>query len=102
MLLQVDQHEFQLVDDGEKALVSFYQTVPFDLSPLTITGGLGYVMESGFQEIDVESGDVLFEWYSLDHVGLLDTKIVPNSSDTSGLGTCRTVLRPRIEHGTAR
>lgn len=69
--------------------MTFYQTVPYDLSPLNITSGLGYVIDSGFQEIDVESGAVLFEWYSLNHVDILDTVIQPNTSDVSGTGTSK-------------
>ena len=47
-------------------------------------------MEGGFQEIDVDSGAVLFEWYSLNHVDILDTVIQPNTSDVSGTGTTGT------------
>lgn len=50
---------------------------------------MGYLMEGGFQEIDVESGDVLFEWYSTNHVDMLDTVIKPNTSDVSGTGTSK-------------
>ena len=82
--MPVDQHEFQLMDDGKTAIVSFYQTVPHDMSYFNFTGGLPYVMQSGFQEIDVASGDVLFEWYSLNHVDISESHILPNSSDVSG------------------
>ncbi|KAK4505016.1 hypothetical protein PRZ48_002979 [Zasmidium cellare] len=88
--MPVDEHEFHLVDNGTHALVTFYQTVPFDLSPINITSGMGFLMQGGFQEIDVESGDVLFEWYSVNHVDLLDSVIQPNTSDVSGTGTTGT------------
>lgn len=70
--------------------MSFYQTVPYDMTPFNFTSGLGYLMESGFQEIDVESGAVLFEWYSLNHVDPSETVIQPNTSDVSGTGTSGT------------
>ncbi|KXT17395.1 hypothetical protein AC579_3853 [Pseudocercospora musae] len=88
--MPVDQHEFQLMDDGKTAIVSFYQTVPHDMSYFNYTGGMPYVMQSGFQEIDVASGDVLFEWYSLNHVDISESHILPNSSDVSGFGTSGT------------
>lgn len=86
-------HEFQLLHNGDSALLSFYQTVPYDLSPEGLTSGLGYMLQSGFQEVDVASGAVLFEWYSLDHVDPSASKIAPGISETSGDGRCRHLLR---------
>jgi hypothetical protein len=64
----LDGHELQLTERGT-ALVISYLTVPWDLSKL---GGRrdGTVEENIVQEIDVESGAVLFEWHALGTIGL--------------------------------
>lgn len=64
---QGNQHEF-LISPQDTALFTVYNPVHRDLSSL---GGpkVGSVMEGIAQEVDIESGEVLFEWHSLDHVG---------------------------------
>jgi hypothetical protein len=63
-----DHHEF-LISPQDTALITSYDPVPWDLSSI---GGLknGRVWQGIVQELDIESGEVLFEWHSLDHVGL--------------------------------
>jgi hypothetical protein len=63
-----DHHEF-LITDRDTALILIYNETSADLSRM---GGEvdGAVMDSIVQEIDIETGEVLFEWHSLDHVGL--------------------------------
>jgi hypothetical protein len=65
---KLDLHEFTLTPEGT-ALVVSYQEVPYDLTPI---GGPqdGKVIESVVQEIDVETGEALLDWRSLDHVGI--------------------------------
>ena len=82
----LDQHEFRLIDGGKKALITIYQQVPYDLSRLDITGGVGWVMNSIFQEIDVENNSLLFEWNSLNHVEPWISYVYPRSSDIAGTG----------------
>ena len=62
-----DDHEFLITPQGS-ALFTIYTTVnSFDLSSV---GGSkeGGVVAGIVQEVDIETGDVLFEWHSLDHV----------------------------------
>jgi hypothetical protein len=65
---QGDHHEF-LITPEDTALITIYNRLPRDLvsegDPLD-----GYVLDGIAQEIDIESGEVLFEWHSLEHVGL--------------------------------
>jgi Arylsulfotransferase (ASST) len=70
-----DHHEF-LITERDTALITIYNPVPWDLSPV---GGSedGVALDGIAQEVDIETGEVLFEWHSLDHVGLeesFDTK----------------------------
>jgi hypothetical protein len=66
--LQEDLHELNLTQAGT-ALITAYQTVPADLSPL---GGprRGSILVSHAQEVDLATGRLLMDWDSLDHVGL--------------------------------
>ena len=61
-----DHHEF-LITTRDTALVTVYAETPRDLSPY---GGPedGLVLDGIAQEIDIETGEVLFEWHSLEHV----------------------------------
>src|SRR5829696_6652867 len=63
-----DHHEF-LITPEDTALITIYSEVPMDLSSV---GGptYGTVLDGIAQEVDIESGKVLFEWHSLEHVGL--------------------------------
>ena len=62
-----DHHEF-LITPEDTALITIYHEVPMDLS--SVNGPKdGAVMDGILQEIDIETGEVLFEWHSLDHVG---------------------------------
>ena len=69
--LQGDLHEFQLTPRGT-AFITVYHEVPADLNSV---GGpkKGWVYDSVVQEIDISSGDVVFEWHSLDHVPLTES-----------------------------
>ena len=63
-----DHHEF-LITSQDTALLTIYEPVRVDLSSL---GGPedGVVLDGIVQEVDIETGEVLFEWHSLDHVAL--------------------------------
>jgi hypothetical protein len=63
---QADLHEC-LITGQDTAFVTIYGSVAHDLSSV---GGPadGVVAEGIVQEIDIETGEVLFEWHSLDHV----------------------------------
>jgi hypothetical protein len=61
-----DLHEFLLTPRGT-ALLTIYSRARRDLTALG--GGADAQVTQGIvQEVDVESGEVLFEWQSLDHV----------------------------------
>lgn len=69
--LQGDLHEFLLTDRGT-ALLTAYAYVKVDLSGV---GGPnpGTVQDAIFQELDLESGKVLLEWHSLDHIPITES-----------------------------
>ncbi|KAJ5247402.1 hypothetical protein N7468_002385 [Penicillium chermesinum] len=81
-----DMHEFMPINGGKTALMTVYQQRQFDMSPWNIKTGVGWVMESVFQEVDIETSKVLFEWRSLDHVDPSNSYTLPSATDTSGTG----------------
>ncbi|GES59307.1 MFS general substrate transporter [Aspergillus terreus] len=81
-----DMHEFMPINDGKTALMTVYQQRQFDMSLWNVKTGMGWLMESIFQEVDVETNEVLFEWKSLDHVDPSASYTYPHHTDTSGTG----------------
>jgi hypothetical protein len=78
-----DHHEF-LISPQDTALILIYNAVPWDLSSI---GGLknGRVWQVIVQELDIETGKVLFEWHSLEHVGLDETYATVSQDGRPGL-----------------
>src|SRR5829696_298684 len=70
-----DHHEF-LITPEDTALITIYSKVARDLSGI---GGPvdGVVLDGIAQEIDIESGEVLLEWHSLDHIELDESYYAP-------------------------
>ncbi|HEY3865044.1 MAG TPA: arylsulfotransferase family protein [Solirubrobacteraceae bacterium] len=79
--LQADLHEFQLTPQGT-ALITAYEPIRCDLASV---GGSadGAVTDGTFQEIDVRTGLVMFQWTSLDHVALAESYAPASVSDTA-------------------
>nr|GAT57962.1 predicted protein [Mycena chlorophos] len=70
-----DFHEFQIVKpENTSAIVTAYNPIPADLSSI---GGpvQGWYLNAMFQEIDIASGDVLFNWTSFDHIPLSESML---------------------------
>ncbi|KAF1980848.1 hypothetical protein K402DRAFT_343617 [Aulographum hederae CBS 113979] len=76
-----DFHEFQLTDNGT-ALITIYEPMPYDMQAYGIANG--YLMDGVFQEIDIETNDLLFEWKASSAFGINDSFVDPGEI-TSGL-----------------
>lgn len=63
-----DMHDALITPRGT-LLTIVYQPIRYDLRPLSQVRN-GVAIDSIVQEIDIATGLVLFEWHSLDHVGL--------------------------------
>ena len=70
-----DLHEF-LITPEDTALLVAYAPKRTDLSPI---GGPkdGMVWEGIVQEVNIETGEIIFEWHSLEHVGIEESYIEP-------------------------
>lgn len=68
----MDMHELQLTPDATALFTCFPRTVRADLSHV---GGPrdGHVLESVFQELDLRTGRLLFEWRSLEHIPVTES-----------------------------
>jgi hypothetical protein len=63
-----DVHEL-LLTSRDTALIGIYHPVEWDLS--AVGGSIyGKVVDCVVQEIEIETGRVLFEWHSLDHIAI--------------------------------
>ena len=61
-------HEFNIVEDGRTALV-------ITTDPLWDNTSTLWIENSGFQEIDLQTGEVLFDWKALDHIDVRTSKL---------------------------
>jgi len=77
-----DEHEFILTSRGT-ALFTSIKSVAQDLSPY---GGPenGYIADCAIQEVDLQTGDLLFFWSFLEHVDPADSKVAASSATSSG------------------
>ena len=70
---ETDFHDATITDD-QTMLVLAYHPKPADLSDI---GGPedGWVHDGVIQEVDIATGEVVFEWSSLDHVPITDAQL---------------------------
>lgn len=80
-----DVHEFTVLPGGT-ALMTIFQPRPYDLTSFGVSQPIGWVIDGVFQEVDIRTGEVLFEWRSLDHVSLNETYNYIGSNADAGLG----------------
>src|SRR5215211_2974607 len=78
-----DLHEF-LITPEDTALLTSYEAVSMDLSAV---GGReeGEVWAGFAQEVEIETGKVLFEWNSLEHVGVEESYRKPPEDPSTPL-----------------
>ena len=82
----MDEHEFLLRPDGKTVLLTTYHPRAFDLSPWGVDDGFGWIQDSVVQEVDVETGALIFEWRALDHVDPSEGFVGPMESEVAGDG----------------
>lgn len=79
-----DKHEFHVINE-ETALIQVYQPVPRDLTAFGASDEQQWIVNAIFQELDLTTGELLFEWASLDHVSP-DEAILPINPGQAGSG----------------
>ncbi|KPI38412.1 uncharacterized protein AB675_12184, partial [Cyphellophora attinorum] len=73
--LHADLHEFQITSADTALLTIYDQTTITDGSMTFLNRPVttGYLTESAFQEINITTGDLLFEWRASEHFSLNDS-----------------------------
>lgn len=95
-----DKHEFHIINE-ETALIQIYHPVPYDLSAYGGSEAQQWIVDARFQgwqsflpisscqltrpELDIETGAVLFEWSSLDHVNPSGTYMIKRQSGNADM-----------------
>lgn len=79
-----DKHEFHVVSE-KTGLIQIYQPTVADLSPWASSSEQEWIVDAVFQELDIATGEVLFEWSSLDHISP-DESILPINEGQAGSG----------------
>lgn len=74
----LDMHETNISPDGTRVLITVYSTERYDLSDYNISTGQGWVMNCMFQDIDTSTGNLNFEWSSLDHISMDESFVLPD------------------------
>lgn len=69
--LSADLHEFLITDEGT-ALMTIYQIISHDVTEFREFApeeeDTNYIWDSLFQELDLETGELLFQWRASDHL----------------------------------
>ncbi|KAG7824642.1 hypothetical protein KL909_001864 [Ogataea angusta] len=79
-----DKHEFHIKDE-KTALLEIYQPVPRNLAEFGGSDEQQWIINAIFQELDLDTGQVLFEWASLDHVSPAES-VLPLNEGEAGSG----------------
>lgn len=66
-----DFHEIKFTKD-DTVLITMYEVAPADLTSFGVFGQ-GWISDSIFQEIDIETGELIFEWRASQHYAINDT-----------------------------
>ncbi|KAI1630575.1 Arylsulfotransferase-domain-containing protein [Biscogniauxia mediterranea] len=80
----VDKHEFHIVNE-ETGLIQIYQPVVRDLTAWGASPEQQWIVNAIIQELDITTGELLFEWSSLDWI-TPDEAILPINPGQAGSG----------------
>lgn len=83
-LANLDEHEFNVLPDGT-ALFALYSPEPYDLTAYGVATQ-GWIQNTYFQHIDLDTNRLIFEWSPLDHISLNESLVLMSSSEVAGDG----------------
>ncbi|KAF2481514.1 ASST-domain-containing protein [Neohortaea acidophila] len=70
-----NMHELKLIDDGKAALYITVLSERADLTNLSSQHRAGWIQNPGFEELDLETGEVTFRWHAYPHVSLEESTL---------------------------
>ncbi|KAK4506138.1 hypothetical protein PRZ48_004103 [Zasmidium cellare] len=65
--LGADLHVFTITEQ-DTALISIYQKIVADVSSVDANRGTAWIWDSVFQELDIETGELVFQWRASTHI----------------------------------
>lgn len=80
----MDKHELHIINETT-SVFQIYQPKPIDLTPYGGTKEQQWIVDAIFQEVDINTGEVLFEWSSLDHISPKES-VLPVYEGQAGSG----------------
>jgi hypothetical protein len=76
--INMNMHELLMGNNGKNAVYVTHKSDWVDtseLSPYGVEEEARWVLNEGFREIELETGEVLFEWWALDHVAIAASSV---------------------------
>lgn len=85
-----NMHDLNLINNGKSALVMLI--TDYDPTHLSVDGfdGPCQIGWQGFKEVDVKTGEVLFEWHSRDYITVEETNYIPMMTQDTWEAKCAT------------
>jgi hypothetical protein len=77
-----DMHEFRVIEGEESRLLIATEIVPVNVTELNLEFDTTWINSYGFQERG-RDGNILFEWWALDHISLMESMLPPPKSQGS-------------------
>lgn len=78
-----NMHEFRLLNDSKTALACIYRTAMVNLADFNRPKEETLVMTGGFAEVNVETGEILAQWNSIDHIKVHESNMLLATDATS-------------------
>jgi hypothetical protein len=76
-----NMHEFNIINEGRTAMSIMTRSQYIDVRQLKLDRDAGWVLNTGFREFDVSTGETLFEWWALDHLSLTESSMPVGDMD---------------------
>lgn len=83
-LAGMNMHEFNLVNNGTAAIYIIFRAEMVNVTSVSASLTHGWITNMGFREIDVRTGDVLFEWWAHPKVSLEESNVAVNHNELTG------------------
>lgn len=74
-------HEFNLIDNGKRALMILPPTSTAMQINVSKYNGSCEIGVQGFKEVDVETGEIYFEWHTQSHIGADESSLAADGAD---------------------
>lgn len=81
-----NMHELTFVEQGSHALYIMNRPEYVDIASVRNNTDGGWILNLGFREVNIASGDVIFEWWAWEHINLSESSAVIQGLNYRGVG----------------